>query len=493
MTAPWWVLLAVSVLGYGVGLLTWVRVAQREHYIPGRASRIALVWLRARPVGSALVLLAWLGAVVATVWTSWAAPVLWVAVLLPFGMRLVPRRTQFRFTGRVWRLGAFAVGLAAVSVLAHPLAPAVVVPFLPLIVDGCLAALWPLEKAASARYVRAARERLRQVAPTIVAITGSYGKTSTKGITTALLERSLTVVPSPASFNNRLGLSAAINRTVRPGTDVFVAEMGAYVVGEIAELCRLYPPTIAAITTIGEAHLERMGSRAAIVRAKLEITEQAATVVLNTDVPELAEAADRLAATKRVIRCSTLDPGVDVFVATKDGAWVVQVAGERAPERYPVQPTGHAVNLAVARGIALALRVRPEPSALPVAAHRAEIHTDPSGVTVIDDTYNANPVGAERVIAAAAERAGASDGQVFVVTPGMVELGVRQDERNRALAAQAAACGTLLAVQWTNRRSLASSAAAWFPRREAATVYLATRTSPGDVVVYLNDLPDTYP
>ena len=75
-----------------------------------------------------------------------------------------------------------------------------------------------------------------------MAITGSYGKTTTKVYLAHLLHGSSTVVASPASFNNRAGLSRAVNEHLVPGTEVFVAEMGTYGPGEIAELCRWCPP-----------------------------------------------------------------------------------------------------------------------------------------------------------------------------------------------------------------------------------------------------------
>ena len=167
------------------------------------------------------------------------------------------------------------------------------------------------------------------MAPTVVAITGSFGKTSTKQHVAHLLAGSRTVVASPASFNNRAGLARAINEQLLPGTDVFVAEMGTYGQGEIAELCRWCPPSIAVITAIGPVHLERFKSEEAIVAAKSEITETAHTVVLNVDNPHLAALADRLAAagTKSVVRCSAVDTAADVCVEAARGVATVYLGG----------------------------------------------------------------------------------------------------------------------------------------------------------------------
>ena len=127
--------------------------------------------------------------------------------------------------------------------------------------------------------------------------------------------RSRTVVATPASFNNRAGLARAVNEHLADGTEVFVAEMGTYGPGEIADLCRWCPPDIAVITAIGPVHLERFGSEERIVEAKAEILERAHDVVLVVDDARLATLADRAADRgKRVWRCSATDRGADVCV-----------------------------------------------------------------------------------------------------------------------------------------------------------------------------------
>ena len=201
----------------------------------------------------------------------------------------------------------------------------------PFVVDAAAALLSPIERRLVTPYVTAAQSRLAQVAPTVVAITGSFGKTSTKQHVAHLLAGSRTVVASPASFNNRAGLARAVNEQLLPGTDVFVAEMGTYGKGEIAELCRWCPPSIAVITAIGPVHLERFKTEEAIVAAKSEITEAAHTVVLNVDDPRLAALADRLAAagTKSVVRCSAVDTAADVCVEAARGVATVYVGGTR--------------------------------------------------------------------------------------------------------------------------------------------------------------------
>jgi len=311
------------------------------------------------------------------------------------------------------------------------------------------------------------------------------------------------VVASPASFNNLMGLSRAVNDRVVPGTEVFVAEMGVYGPGEIRELSASFPPDIAAITTIGEAHLARMNSREVIAAAKAEITERASTVVLPLDQPELSALADRCRSEgKRVITVSTV-PGTRADVVVDDETDSITISGSEFP--VVVSGTGHAVNVAVTVGIALAVGMEPAAiaqrlGALPGSQHRAEVQQAPSGALIIDDTYNSNPVGAERALDGAAALAADRDGELVVVTPGMVELGTVQAERNRQFAESITQRGgRLLIVGRTNRAALLAGAAKAehpalvFDLREHAVETAIDQAGDRGVILYENDLPDHYP
>ena len=490
-----------------VTYLRWLRVAQREHYEPGRVLAMAAVWCRTRPRNlwalAAIVALGIVGVVEPLVGVL--AAVGWL--LWPPGLVLVGGSSKLAVTDRVKRLLVITVALHVVVAGAFllvgrgiALLPLLVLP----ITELALVLAHPLEEFLGRKYLASARRHIQQVGPRIVAITGSYGKTSTKNYAAHLLSGRWSVLASPASFNNVMGLSRAVNDRLSPGTDVFVAEMGTYGPGEIEALTRLFPPEVSAITTIGEAHLERMKDRATIVRAKSEILDPAPVVVLNVDVPELAEAADRLDDTKRVIRCSAEGvAGADVVVRRGAGTdrWVVELQGVEHEVTLPSE-VGHLTNVAIAVGLALALEV-PETAilerlaTLPGTPHRAEATTLDNGLTVIDDTYNANPDGAAQALATAASLAGA-DGTVWTITPGMVELGDEQARRNAELATAATSDERrqLCIVGYTNRTALQSGdrdRTHLFERREDAAAHVMATARPGDVVLYENDLPDHYP
>ena len=517
MTTETIIFIGTIVVGVVVAVVSgfrWLRVAQREHYIAPWVSIIAGLWLRVVPVNLGYVI-----AAVALVFVSLvfpqngaplqlALPAVAVAVLayVPVGLGVRGTSAKLAWTARlrrlvvVWSLLVLLIATALVLLIGLPGVPIVILALAP-ITDLALVILGPIEKALSRKYLVSARKRLQQVRPTIVAITGSYGKTSTKGYVAHILGAAFTTVASPASFNNLMGLSRAVNDRVVPGTEVFIAEMGVYGRGEIRELSESFPPDIAAITTIGEAHLARMGSREVIFQAKSEITEKARIVVLPIDEIELAGLA-ALCRTqgKRVVTVSTV-PGSDADVVVDAEAGTVTVHAVTAPVSIPA--VGHAVNLAVAVGIGVSLdmdfsTIAKRLSHLPDSRHRAEIQEGPSGVLIIDDTYNSNPVGAERALEGAALLAAERGGDLVVVTPGMVELGSVQFARNRAFAASIAEKGgDLFAVARTNRAALVEGSAGGtvrlFGTRVEAVAAALDQAGERGVILYENDLPDHYP
>jgi UDP-N-acetylmuramoyl-tripeptide--D-alanyl-D-alanine ligase len=426
---------------------------------------------------------------------------------------LVWTRRLERLAGVAAAIVAVLVGLAGLGGLAVAAAVATLLAVaVPLVVDAALAITGPIERRLGKRFVRQASAKLEAIHPTVVAITGSYGKTSTKGYISHLLSGRYAVVPTPASFNNRAGLARAINENLGPATEVFVAEMGTYGPGEIAEMCSWVRPDIAVITAIGPVHLERMGDEERIARAKAEILQQAAVAVLNVDSPWLIRVADSAQAEgRRVWRCSAEDRDEDVCVLDCDGTLQVFVSGGQGREKLrPLtaikSADAPATNVACAVAVALELGVRPDVIAnrlvdLPAAPHRREVTVGRTGATIIDDTYNSNPAGATAALRLLA-RFGSDGHRSVVVTPGMVELGDRQDVENARFAEAAARTATdLIIVGQTNAAGLSAGARRGHPggkfvrvaTREEAVAWVTERLGPGDVVLYENDLPDHFP
>ena len=330
---------AVTIALGAVGSVRWLRVAQREHYLPGTVSAV-LAALGRRDVLQSAIVAAGAAALVAAALVD---PLLAIgagiaAVAFPPGSACggAPRR---------WRGPAGSTSsrpspprspslLVAVAALGGRTAAAVAAGAAALgsavLVDGSLAATAPFERRAARRWIDRAASRLDEIDPVRVAITGSYGKTTTKGFVRHLVEGHTSVLASPASFNNAGGLSRTVNEHLAPGTEVLIAEMGTYGPGEIRALCEWVRPQVAAICAIGPVHLERMRTLDTVVEAKSEILERAEIGVLNVDAHGLAAVADR--AQERglhVIRVSAgAHPDADVVASPTPCGLRVSVRGE---------------------------------------------------------------------------------------------------------------------------------------------------------------------
>lgn len=505
--------LALTVIAAAIALVRWIRVAQREHYLPGSVGAMSRVWLSAVPANIA-VALAIPASLIAVVLGAPAELGLIGSVALaayPIGLGVRGSTSSMAWTPRARRLMILSVAvLAAASLALQSLFRtgdlidgvwlAIPVVFFPAM-DLAIRAAVPIERRLSNRFVYEAAETLDRVNPTIVGITGSYGKTSTKGYVRDLVEGTRRVIASPASFNNRMGLSRAVNEHLTGDAEVFVAEMGTYGPGEIADLCTWVPPSISVMTAIGPVHLERFKTEENIVIAKSEILETASVGVFNVDHPALASLADR-APVQNVWRCGTSEAASDVRVVPTDEGMEIHVGGR-------LIGTGgssdvFAANLACAIAVALELGVaesdlmaRVELLAPP--AHRQTVSTSDAGFTIIDDTFNSNPAGAARALGALAAHGGPQARRVLV-TPGMVELGPRQEDENEAFArAATSVADDVIVVGRTNRRALLRGTEGGVasvivkPSRPAAVEWVRTHLGPGDVVLYENDLPDHYP
>lgn len=507
---------------YAVAGAKWARVVQREHYLPGSAGRIARLWLRARPVNRTILVVTVVAVIVAlfiaVIGTDLAGSTdrsiaAIATVVIVVGTVLFPWRLAWRGRDRalVWtrRLIVLAVITVVVSIVLGLVLVALGVPWwsatailaaaLPLVAELAMRLALPLEDRVAGRFQRQAEARLRRVAPTTIAVTGSWGKTTTKNHIRQLAAPHLAVAMSPASFNNRGGLSRTMNEHLPDGTELLAVEMGMYGPGEIRAMCDWVAPDIGVIVAIGPMHLERVGSIEGIVAAKSEIVERTSTAVLWVDTPELESLSQRLTG-QRVIRCGSSED-CEVRVVTSDDRVGVEVAGV---EIGVIEPSSglHPANVACAIGALIAAGLTPDQlqrsfGEMAAPDHRATMTIGETGIVTIDDTFNSNPRGAAHALELLSAT-GAS--QRFVVTPGMMEIGHLQDTENRAFARAAASSGAVVVVVGaTNRRALVAGVveAGGHPvtvdSREDARRLLRERCHPGDAVLWENDLPDHYP
>jgi len=256
--------------------------------------------------------------------------------------------------------------------------------------------------AALAKLAAAVAAELVAGGLTIVGVTGSSGKTSTKDLLAAVLAPLGEVVAPPGSFNNELGHPWTVLRA-SAATDYLILELSARHPGNIAALAAIAPPAIGVVLNVGTAHLGEFGSREAIAKTKSELPQavpRSGVVVLNVDDPAVAAMAEVTAA--RVLRVSR-NSQTDVWAGpvTLDELarpqFTLHSGGAAVDVGLAVHGDHHVGNALCAAAVALECGATLEQVAAaladagPVSGHRMRVSTRADGVTVIDDAYNANP------------------------------------------------------------------------------------------------------
>jgi UDP-N-acetylmuramoyl-tripeptide--D-alanyl-D-alanine ligase len=274
---------------------------------------------------------------------------------------------------------------------------------------------------------------------TIVGITGSSGKTSTKDLIAAVLAPLGEVVAPPGSFNNELGHPWTVLRATE-STDFLVLEMSARHPGNIAALARIAPPSIGAVLNVGTAHLGEFGSREAIAATKSELPQSvpdSGVVILNADDPAVAAMADKTAA--RVVRVGRGEQADGLDLSADDvtldplarPSFTLRAGADHVPVTLAVHGDHQVSNALTAAAVALecGATLQQVAAALaaagPVSRHRMQVSTRGDGVTIINDAYNANPDSMRAGLKALAwmGRQGPPESRTWAVLGEMAELG----------------------------------------------------------------------
>ena len=520
----------------------FLHVYQLEGYKPNEYA----AWLRTRGAARVLAPSHWAGlgliglAAAGSAWSPVGAGVAACAGwLVAFASAVHVERAREKkplvFTARMKRQARVALGLAAVPVLVGVWGAWALGGIAPVLA-GWLAAdvgapIWtalsgllmrPAEARVQTGFERQAKATLAARPDlTIVAITGSYGKTSVKFAVAEVLRQRFNTLATPGSFNTPGGVCLVVNNQLRPDHRVLVLEMGARYAHDITDLTALAAPDIAVVTAVGPAHLETMGPVENIARIKGDLVAAltpGGQAVLTADDPRVLAMRARVPAHAGRVWTVSAAGAADADIAASevtygpDGARFTlrDDTGETAEVHTRLLGQHNVLNvlLAVAVGRAMGLRLRPIAHAVariePVA-HRLALRHE-NGVTIIDDAFNSNPVGARNAVDILGRMVVPEGGRRVVLTPGMVEMGERQAELNRAFGtdiARSLAGPNDLAVLVGTRQTAPireGLAAAGFPADRIHTAgsffeardWLAGLLRDGDVVLYENDLPDTY-
>lgn len=334
----------------------------------------------------------------------------------------------------------------------------------PVFIIFAYLAYLPLEIYYKNKIMAAAKKKLESLPNLkIVAITGSYGKTSTKDMLYTLLWKKFRVVKTPKSFNTPLGLAQTILDFLKPNTEVFIAEIGAYKIGDIKNLTKFLNPTIGVITAIGPQHLERFGSLENIRKAKMELIE---------NLP-------------------------------KNGVGILNF--KKFDIDLPFQGKHHQENFAAAATVAMQLgmtipEIKERVKWLQPTPHRLEVKKI-ENIIFIDNSYNANPESAN----ASLKLLGSFEkNRKIIITPGFIELGKESSKYNQEFGKDIRCIGDEVIIVGENaKRDLIKGIKQIDPQLENEVhfvssteegIKLAQTLSGGleTVVLLENDLPDQY-
>lgn len=437
------------------------------------------------------------------------------------------------FTKRIWRLFSMTAFLSLGSYVAVVIlstdagsiegytAPAVSVGFLLLlcifswaVVMLAVILLKPVEFLINRRYWTEASEMLQSMPGlTVVGITGSYGKTSTKHYLERILSEQFEVLMTPGSYNTPMGVIRTVREMLKPYHEIFICEMGAKQKGDIKEICDLVHPNMGIITAVGPMHLESFKTMDNVQSTKFELA-----VALPSDGLIVVNDDFEYCASRVVDNVECLRYCVDIENRANADYYAENVRYSPEGTSFTIKgPSGFSIDLStrlvgacnisnLIGAVIIAMRLGMSESAIFRAVarieqveHRLSIKRTPGNVTVIDDAFNSNPSGSRMALEVLSDF---RQGRRIVVTPGMIELGDRQEELNEEFGRQIAGnCDIAVIVGKYNRdaiiRGIKEGGFDESNLYEAASFddaqkILAGIMKAGDTVLYENDLPDSF-
>lgn len=374
--------------------------------------------------------------------------------------------------------------------------------------------LTPVENMINRKYWKEASEILKSMPDlTVVGITGSYGKTSTKHYLERILSEKFDVLMTPGSYNTTMGVIRTVREMMKPYHRIFICEMGAKQRGDIKEICDLVRPGIGIVTAVGPMHLESFKTMENVQSAKFELVDSLPAnglAVINNDFEYCADRdVSNVASVHYCVGENMADKSeymADNVAYTSNGTTFTVVGPDGLRFDLSTRLVGacNISNLLAAVIVALRLGMTKEDirrgvSAIEQVEHRLSIKQTPGGVTIIDDAFNSNPSGSKMALEVLS---GFRSGKRIIVTPGMIELGEKQKELNELLGKEIANnADVAIIVGQYNRDALVDGIKKEGFKDRAlyevasfaeAQQVLSSILAQGDVVLYENDLPDTF-
>lgn len=372
--------------------------------------------------------------------------------------------------------------------------------------------LKPVESGINRWYINDARRILKNSSNLkIIGITGSFGKTSTKHFLEKILSQKYNVVITPGSYNTLMGVVITVRNFLKPIHDVFIVEMGAKQEGDIKEICDLVEPQMGIITAVAEQHLETFGSIDNVQKTKFELAESLPTngiAILNADYDTITSYQHKNIVQKIYYGLDSPKAKLiahDVRYTSKGMQFDVYQGGKKILELETKLMGNHNIsNILASCAVALEWEVPLEDIRYGVkkiapVKHRLEVKRQKNGITIIDDAFNSNPAGSKMALEVLHKIEGKKK---IIITPGMIELGDKEYDYNKAFGEHISeVCDYVILVGNKQTKPIQDGLKAKNYDKNKLFVASDLRVAQsrlkqiievGDVVLYENDLPDTY-
>ncbi len=371
----------------------------------------------------------------------------------------------------------------------------------------------PIETSINMKFYKQAQNKIKSMKDLkVVGITGSFGKTSTKFIVATILAEKFKVLNTPESYNTPMGLSKTINNDLSPDDNVFIAELGARNIGDIEEVAALVHPNIGVITSIGPTHLETFINMDNIMKTKYELIEELPTdglAILNYENEYIKKLADKTFKEKFLYGLEDKEDldlyAEDIEVSERGSSFTLKLKDGQAIQARTKLLGKHNIYNILA-GVAVALRlglsldqIRDGIEKIEPIPHRLNIINPGTGLIIIDDAFNSNPIGSKAALEVLSQF---KEGKKIIVTPGMVELGAMEVEANTEFGVNIGkVCDYVILIGEKRTQPIYQGLMSINYNKEnifvvnnleEATIYIQKIAKAKDVILFENDLPDNY-
>lgn len=385
--------------------------------------------------------------------------------------------------------------------------------FQPLTILVSNEAIKPIEENINMGFYKEAKDKIKNRPDlSVIGITGSFGKTSSKFILGTILEEKFKVLNTPESYNTPMGLSKVINNNLREDHEVFIAELGARNIGDIKEVSELVSPKIGVLTSIGSVHMETFKNIDNIMKTKYELIEELPTdgiAIFNYDNEYIKKLADKTFKEKILYGLEDIED-LDIYaeeieVSELGSTFTIKDKEGNVAKCSTILLGKHNIynilaGVAVAKSLGMTFdEIRKGIEKIQPIPHRLNIINSGTGVIVIDDAFNSNPIGSKAALDVLGQF---KEGRKIIVTPGMVELGAMEKEANKEFGTHISkVCDYviligekrtipiyegLMEVNYTKENIFIVN------NLDEASACIQKIARPKDIILFENDLPDNY-